>query len=274
MILIALLIVLGLERIAATSNIWQFDYYYMQYQTVLDKATDKDYFSNDNQWKLYVWLLGPSLVLYLILAGLKISLVELVVITAILLIVIGCAQQRGTYRKFLQSSNRGDTESAAICAEQLGQDFDNPNDSLGKALIWINFVHYFGVVFWFVIFSAPGALFFALSHKLHGQLSKDKQQHIAPLLHVLDWLPARITTLGFIFVGNFSKSVPLWLSYLFDAKTPAKHVVTEVAKASEEVEPEENDCTEEPCTMVRLAKRNILFFLTIISILTLYGWLH
>ncbi|MGY0562495.1 MAG: beta-lactamase regulator AmpE, partial [Paraglaciecola chathamensis] len=42
---------------------------------------------------------------------------------------------------------------------------------------------------------------------------------------------------------------------------------------AEEIEPDERDYTEEPCTLVKLAKRNILFLMAVISGLTLGGWL-
>ena len=44
------------------------------------------------------------------------------------------------------------------------------------------------------------------------------------------------------------------------------------SKKAEEIEPDENNCTEEPCTLVRLAKRNVMFLLVIIALLTLSGW--
>ena len=45
------------------------------------------------------------------------------------------------------------------------------------------------------------------------------------------------------------------------------------SKKAEEIEPDENDCTEEPCTLVRLAKRNVMFLLVIIALLTMSGWI-
>ena len=50
--------------------------------------------------------------------------------------------------------------------------------------------------------------------------------------------------------------------------------VLDVSKKAEEIEPDESDCTEEPCTLVRLAKRNVMFLLVIIALLTLTGWIN
>ena len=94
------------------------------------------------------------------------------------------------------------------------------------------------------------------------------------LMALLDWLPVRITALGFLLVGHFSRALPIWLHHFTGLNTPAKTVLCEVAKAAEDIEPDENDCTEEPCTLVRLAKRNVLFLVVFISVLSLSGWLR
>jgi AmpE protein len=74
-------------------------------------------------------------------------------------------------------------------------------------------------------------------------------------------------------VGHFSRAFPTWLGYLPDPAVQAKTLLLAVSKQAEEIEPDENDCTEEPCTLVRLAKRNVMFLLVIIALLTLSGWI-
>lgn len=91
------------------------------------------------------------------------------------------------------------------------------------------------------------------------------------ILFFLDWLPVRITSFGYMFVGHFSKALPIWLESLFDVKKPTHKILTDVAKKSEDIMVEDDDCTAEPCLLVRLAKRNVLLMLAIISILTLMG---
>jgi AmpE protein len=90
----------------------------------------------------------------------------------------------------------------------------------------------------------------------------------------LDWLPVRIASFGYMFVGHFSKAMPVWLESLFDNQKPTHQVLIDVAEKSEDIMVNEDDCTAEPCLLVRLAKRNVLLVLAVISILTLAGLLN
>ena len=94
------------------------------------------------------------------------------------------------------------------------------------------------------------------------------------ILFWLDWLPVRITSLGYMFVGHFSKAMPTWLESIFDSCKPAHQVLIDVAQKSEDIMVDDKDCTAEPCLLVRLAKRNVLLILAVISILTLSGFIN
>jgi AmpE protein len=94
------------------------------------------------------------------------------------------------------------------------------------------------------------------------------------VLFWVDWLPVRIASFGYMFVGHFSKALPVWLESLFDNKKPTHQVLIDVAEKSEDIMVNEDDCTAEPCLLVRLAKRNVLLVLAVISILTLAGLLN
>lgn len=94
------------------------------------------------------------------------------------------------------------------------------------------------------------------------------------VLFWIDWLPVRIASLGYMFVGHFSKALPVWLESLLDSEKPTHQVLIDVAEKSEDIMVNEDDCTAEPCLLVRLAKRNVLLVLAVISILTLAGFLN
>jgi AmpE protein len=91
------------------------------------------------------------------------------------------------------------------------------------------------------------------------------------VLFWLDWLPVRITSFGYMFVGHFSKALPIWLESIFDIKKASHDILGDVAKESEDVLLDDKDCTAEPCLLVRLAKRNILLVLAVVAVLTLTG---
>lgn len=91
------------------------------------------------------------------------------------------------------------------------------------------------------------------------------------ILFYLDWLPVRMTAFGYMFVGHFSKALPMWLESFFDIKKPTHQILTDVAQKSEDTMVDIEDCTAEPCLLVRLSKRNVLLLLATIATLTLFG---
>ena len=99
------------------------------------------------------------------------------------------------------------------------------------------------------------------------------QPALAKVLHIIDWVPIRITAFGFLLVGHFSRALPKWISLLFDTSKHAKLVLAEVATAAEDVICADDDITTEPTTLVQLAKRNVLFILSVVAVLTLSGLL-
>ncbi|TYK64659.1 beta-lactamase regulator AmpE [Colwellia echini] len=94
------------------------------------------------------------------------------------------------------------------------------------------------------------------------------------VLFWLDWLPVRIASFGYMLVGHFSKAMPVWLENLFDSSKPTHQILIDVAEKSEDIMLNDKDCTAEPCLLVRLAKRNVLLVLAVISLLTLTGYLN
>ena len=91
------------------------------------------------------------------------------------------------------------------------------------------------------------------------------------LLFWLDWAPVRLTSFGYMLVGHFSKALPIWLENLFDFTKQPNAILIDVAQKSEDLQIDNEDCTAEPCLLVKLAKRNLLLLLAVISLLTLSG---
>lgn len=276
MTLISLLLVLSIERIAIQSQMWQADVYFNKYQDLIQqRGWLSDVTNASNAWFLFGVIFIPSIVLYLLLQQIDSSLVSLLVETVILMICVGCPALRATYKCYLQAANRGDMQACSMYADELGHDAQSEG-SFGQNLIWLNYQHYAAVVIWFAAFGAAGSVLYVLARGFSQKLQEKEHPlsgQASTLIAILDWVPVRITALGFLLVGHFSRALPIWIGYLPDPSVPAKKLLADVSKAAEEVEPDEHDCTEEPCTLVRLAKRNIMFILVIISVLTLSGWL-
>ena len=100
------------------------------------------------------------------------------------------------------------------------------------------------------------------------------QQQLAKLLFWLEWPMVRLVSFCYMLVGNFSKALTTWLETVFDFVEQPYMVLNKVAKQSEDFQLDQEDCTAEPCLLVRLAKRSLLLLLAIIAVLTITGVIH
>lgn len=274
MTLISLLIVLMAERIATQSRFWQIGTYFEKYFHTIRERNWLD--ESTNMWSLLLYIALPACLVLLVESQVNGSVLSLLISSALLMVCIGCPALRTTYKCYLQAANRGDLEACSLYAEQLGHDDDGAT-SFGQNLVWLNYQHYAAVVIWFAVFGAAGAVFYVVAREFRELLKTQGHPLVEQadnMMGILDWIPVRITALGFLLVGHFSKAFPIWLGYLPDPSITAKNLLSEVSRAAEDVEPDENDCTEEPCTLVKLAKRNVMFILVVVSVLTLSGWIN
>jgi len=308
MSLLSLLIALLAEK-SLSSSAWHFDHYYQKYVNFFQSNTTLSQLKSSNL-SYTIFLLLPVIIVYGILELVDDGLLHLIISTLILLVSFGCFTTRNSYKQYLHAAFRGEVTTSELHHEQLLQDKNIPEMGFGQALIWLNYRYYIAIMLFFVFFGATGVVFYRLlttvieqqngctldSQKVEGDDSnlanKDElastesenisEQNIPPcissgcknyhdILFYLDWLPVRITSFGYMIVGHFSKALPMWLESLFDAKKPTHEILIDVAQKSEDIMVEEDDCTAEPCLLVRLAKRNVLLMLANISILTLIG---
>ncbi len=306
MSLLSLLIALAAEK-SLSSSFWCFDHYYQQYVRFFTRNSTLSKLK-DNTLSYSVFLLLPVAVIYLILSVIDDSLLHFVFSTLILIVSFGCIKIRASYKKYLHAAFRGDTTSVALYHQQLLQDKNLPDIGFGQALIWLNYRYYIAIMLFFVVFGAPGVVFYRLlttvieqqngcsldsdteedasesseDLNINANSADDHIQFSVPtlssgcknyhdILFYLDWLPVRITSLGYMFVGHFSKALPMWLESFFDSQKPTHQILIDVAQKSEDIMVDEDDCTAEPCLLVRLAKRNVLLMLAVISVLTLVG---
>ena len=256
---------------------------------------------------------------HLLLTLIDDSILHLVFSTVILIVCFGSVATRDSYKNYLMSAFRGELTTCKLHHAQLLQDKNLPEMGFGQTLIWLNYRYYIAIMLFFIIFGAPGVVFYRLVITLNEKQDNDATsaansnssndskdsvsasstidvneaddetenisavndlptkmtteacQALQQLLFWLDWLPVRLTTFGYMMVGHFSKALPVWLESFFEFEKPAAQILGDVAKKSEDMMVDEQDCTAEPCLLVRLAKRNLLLLLAVIAVLTLSG---
>lgn len=282
MILVSIIIALVLERLGARSAHWQMSYYANGYLTrSVNLLTNKGLFGTATGF--LIWLFLPVIAIACLFFLSDFALWQLVFNVAVLLVCFGCAKQRALYKSYLNALTRGDQTAATLYALQLGQkrtEEQQGGETLGQTLAWVNFRFYCAVIFWFVILGVAGAVFYALVRTFADLVSGNRDEVIAKhfklihrLLFWLDWLPARITSFGYLVIGNFNKGTSCWLRFVFDFSSPNRKVVTYTALAAEQVEKRYYGCTFEATCMIKLVKRNVLFYLVLIALMTLFGGL-
>lgn len=275
--LISLLISLAAEK-KLSSQIWQFNFAFSRY---INFVNQRD-FHNKVKGTLYPLLLLvlPVALTVLVLDLIQDSILDLIVSTCLLIVCFGCVKTRDTYKCYLNSAFKGELTTCDLHYQQLLTDKNLPDYGFGQTLIWLNYRYYIAVMLYFVVFGAAGAVFYRLLCSLDEQQRKIYQQE--PESHALtpvykkilfwaDWLPVRIATFGFTIVGHFSRAFPVWLENVFEFNKPPQCVLIDVAQKAEDIMVDEEDCTAEPCLLVRLAKRNVMLFFSVVAILILAG---
>jgi AmpE protein len=106
------------------------------------------------------------------------------------------------------------------------------------------------------------------------------QQQAQVWLHWADFLPARLFGLGLALVGDFNRTSALFMQQVGDLTMPASQFYSQLSLVAEPMfQPVDSNAadsqqlTRQTVAAVQLAKRNVLFFLALVAILTLSGWL-
>jgi len=287
MSLISLLIALIAERYLSSSA-WQFNTFYQRYAALL-KQTKLFSEYRDSAILSYLVIFIPVLGCYFLLAQIDNALLYLIVSTLILILCFGCVKTREAYKCYLQSAFKGEMTSCDLQRLQLQQDKNIADMGFGQILVWLNYRYFIAIMLFFVLFGAAGALFYRLLTTVNeyadnqSRLANDENseeniqdsdhtcQANQQLLFWVDWLPVRVVALGYMFVGHFSKALPVWLENFFEFEKAPSKVLIEVAQMSEDYMIDADDCSSEPCLLVKLAKRTLLLFLAILSVLILTG---
>lgn len=276
MSLISLLIALSAEKYLS-SSVWQFNTYYRHYLSFV-KSTKLVKSPWESSVASGLFVAAPVVFIYLLLDFVDDGLLDFLISTVVLIGCFGCVQARETYKKYLMSAFRGEGTTCELHHQQLQQDTAQPSMSFGQLLVWLNYRYFIAIMIFFVLFGAPGALFYRLiltfaQGKTVEDIEANEQgvERANQWLFWIDWLPVRVVAFGYIFVGHFSKAFPMWLESIFDIQKAPYKILSDVAEKSEDFMIDEDDCTAEPCLLVRLAKRTLLLGLAVVAVLILSG---
>ncbi len=301
MTLLTMLIALIVERLAVRGSAWQLVTYLRPYLTRGERVMLPGL---PQPYLMLLWWLLPALLVSLLIYSVHFWLLQLVLNTLVLLLCIGSWSYRQTYKQFLNAAQRDDQEAAFLAMQQIRTAQGAPELSYGQQLIWLNFRYYAAVLFWYALLGAFGAVAYACLRQLsepgaaadtiadeatapaaaeHATPEATPAAAVVPdedwrrfaddLLHWADWLPVRLFGLGLALVGDFSRTSDVLLQHAGSLQLSAPALLAELSQAAEPVPEELLNTPDTAVSAVALAKRNVLFFLALIAVLTLSGWL-
>lgn len=142
----------------------------------------------------------------------------------VLIYSLGRGNLTGDVNHYLAVSARGDTVAAArwvdelraaIGTEAVDAEVDDWQKLHAQALEIIsyrNFERVFGVLFWFFVLGAVGALIYRLSVLYAEHLSEENPNHCVARrwLWILEWPGVRVLGVSWALVGNFDSCYGVW----------------------------------------------------------------
>jgi len=277
MTLLNLLLALALERIWPRSPAWHWHYGFARWLGWWMPAS-----VSSPGLRLSAALLLPVVLVAALLVMLSAPLAFLLELL-VLLMHLGNPWLQQLYRRYLRALACGDQQQSRQCIEAFARlrHPEHPGElssaEVGACLAWINYRFYFAVIFFYVLAGAPGVVLYgslvsARLLLLERADSRDYVRRLQWLLRLLDWLPARLTMLGYVLMGDPGRALPVWLASLRDWRREEAEWLAEVAIAAENVSPAVDPMhVQTTCHLVALAKRTVLLFLGGIAVMTLYG---
>jgi membrane protein required for beta-lactamase induction len=185
--------------------------------------------------------------------------------------------------------DRGDNESADRVLTELREAHYRRGASQVEAVEEAIFVQasnrIFPVVFWFVALGPVGAWLFRISDLLRKRAvttadASRSQATVAAAeaLHgILAWVPARLAVLGYALGGSFDEAFDVWRNFRPQTSVPFyrsnDQLVALAGRAAMSgflAQPANSSAAAR--NSMRLVNRTVLIWVTIIAVMTLFGW--
>jgi membrane protein required for beta-lactamase induction len=145
----------------------------------------------------------------------------------------------------------------------------------------------FGVVFWFVALGPVGAWLFRVSDLLRRRAAFESVRDtgladsILPAIEavygILKWIPARLAMLGYALSGSFDDALNGWRSYRAEPASPIDktndELTARVGKAAMTGYLDQpTNSSAAAHNAMRLVTRTLFIWVTIIALMTIFGW--
>lgn len=271
---IVILLIVGVNRFWIGSNPFHKPGWFEEYRKWITK---QDFVTGMVPNSQFLLLLGIPLVavnlLYWIVQDWMWGLVWMMVSLLVLGYSVGLSLSESRLREHLQWLKTLKSGDQLEEAQNYHQDFQ-------EEMIYDDFESLFPVFFWFILIGPAGAIIYRLSRQTINFLEDEESDSsfVRNLIHFLDWLPCRISTLFFALVGDFSRAIRLWVISISEWQDPVKEVLGDIASAAMGVPDDQADIrqfmldAERQVFMLRdLLNRTLICWIGLIAVLALLG---
>lgn len=244
---------------------------------------------------VFVVLLLPTLPVWLVSASLEGPeiLWDFAYLTFAVLVVFLCLGPRdlgNEVDEYCAALDAGDRDAAGRVLLEMSE-AEHPRASEIEIVEEAIFIQannrIFGVVFWFMVLGPVGAWFFRVSDLLRRRAAfeaiRDFEANervlaaIEAIYGILKWIPARLAMLGYMLSGSFDDAWNAWRGYAPGEHVPLDRrndeIVARVGKAAMTGfldEPPNSSAAAR--NSLRLVERTLFIWVTVIALLTIFGW--
>jgi AmpE protein len=235
-----------------------------------------------------ITLAGPLLVVALITLALSNLFFPLALLFSLVVLVysLGPRYLNPQLDELIEALEEGDWDRTRELMSAFSDDadsFQNDQEILENILIEAN-ERLFGVLFWFIVLGPFGAMLYRLTcilreqqRDIHGRYAESAQD----LYNILNWLPARLFTLGNAVTGNMVDAMEAWSESEKQSLAVNEEVICASGLGALSYQPQENVDDESILNdriywlraVQGLLNRTLLAWLTVLGIMTLSGWM-
>ena len=280
MALFALLVAILVERLRLLPDSWQFNALLSKYHQSLVNEQPQQPLP-----MMTVAILLPAIIVYLLswlASGMLWGIVSVALWVAIAVLCFSHNAQRQAFKKYIQAACRGDSQACFNYANELdpSQSLDSVNEKqlgekVGQSVAWINYRYYGAIALYLIILGPVGTVLYC-TVRFYSEQSRKVESSLPlvdNLLFVLDWIPSRIFSFGYVLSGHFRQAISAWVSHALNPKASARDIITHVAVAAETL-PESSSapiCLQSTIALLQLSKRNFILLITVLSLMTIFG---
>lgn len=221
MLFLSILLVLFIERILWDGAQYRHHHWFALYWGKAESSSLLGLIPSEMARLATIVLLPTALIGWLatsVLSGLG-TLFEFAFASLVLLYTLGPRDLGRDTEQYLQAKLNNDKDQLKTSLQHFHtpSPSENADDQVVQGILAGTCQRLLGPMLWFGIFGPTGAVLYRLTHLAAAQTNLGTNQALisaaCKLQGIVDWLPARLTALGYAIAGNFDTVTAAWKNH-------------------------------------------------------------